>query len=266
MEKVNVIVKIASLKEAYKDKWGEDIPFDLSDQDWCKNYLAEENKKRTIADNAVMRKRNKYRFYNNSLWSGDPVKFTFADWDVYKQPNVDLAKNTGNKAYILAAEIAKKPINVLMLGNPGTGKTSLAVAMMHRLQEQFDKTAMLVSTDSMSRMFSHMYDSPDAARTKYQMKLLVKAMIEVDVLVLDDFGTEGGMRGAIREVRKDMQERLYDVADARFGKKSTIVTSNNTTAELAQMYNAKLLSRLITRNDDHKITFDGMEDVRASMI
>ena len=29
---------------------------------------------------------------------------------------------------------------------------------------------------------------------------------------------------------------------------------------------AKLLSRLITRNDDHKITFDGMEDVRASMI
>lgn len=266
MKKLNALVNFLAIKKAYRDKWGEDIPFDLSDQEWCKSYLAEENKKRTTADNAVMRKRNKYRYYNNSLWSGDPVKFTFADWDVHKQPDVELAKLTCTKAHALTEEIAKKPINVLMLGNPGTGKTSLAVAMMHRLQEQFDKTAMLVSTDSMSRMFSHMYDSPDAAKTKYQMKLLVKAMIEVDVLVLDDFGTEGGMRGAIREVRKDMQERLYDVADARFGKKSTIVTSNNTTAELAQMYNAKLLSRLITRNDDHKITFDGMEDVRASMI
>lgn len=31
MEKVNAIVKISVLQKAYKDKWGEDIPFDLSD-------------------------------------------------------------------------------------------------------------------------------------------------------------------------------------------------------------------------------------------
>lgn len=266
MEKLNALIKISAMKRAYKNKWGEDIPFDLSDKEWCKSYLAEENKKRTTADNAVMRKQNKHRFYNNSLWSGDPVKFTFADWDIYKQPDVESARRAGNRAYSLTKEIAKKPINVLMLGNPGTGKTSLAAAMMHRLQTEFNMTTMLVSTDSMSRMFSQMYDSPDAAKTKYQMKLLVKAMVEVDVLVLDDFGTEGGMRGTIREVRKDLQERLYDVADARFGKKSTIITSNSTTAELAQMYNAKLLSRLLTGNDGHKIMFTNMKDVRASMM
>ena len=59
MKKLNALVNFLGIKKAYKDKWGEDIPFDLSDQEWCKSYLSEENKKRTTADNAIMRKRNK---------------------------------------------------------------------------------------------------------------------------------------------------------------------------------------------------------------
>lgn len=40
MKKLKALVNFLAIKKAYKDKWGEDIPFDLSDQDWCKSYLA----------------------------------------------------------------------------------------------------------------------------------------------------------------------------------------------------------------------------------
>ena len=62
-----------------------------------------------------------------------------------------------------------------------------------------------------------------------------------------------------------MQKGLFAVTDARYSKKATIVTTNNTMAELEAMYNKKLLSRLITKNPKHRLVFNGMQDVRSSM-
>ena len=96
------------------------------------------------------------------------------------------------------------------------------------------------------------------------------AMKRVYVLLLVDFGTEGGMKKDLRPVRKNMQDALYSVANARLavdkktGKrtKSTIVTTNNSPQQLLAMYNDKLISRLIPKEQEQIVLFDGLEDVR----
>ena len=66
----------------------------------------------------------------DSLWSGNqPLEFTFADWQPSKQRNSQLAASLGNQAFKLSSSMKKRDFNVVMIGKPGTGKTSLALAM-----------------------------------------------------------------------------------------------------------------------------------------
>jgi DNA replication protein DnaC len=95
-------------------------------------------------------------------------------------------------------------------------------------------------------------------------------MREVDVLLLDDFGTEGGMKvdNVVRPVRKDMQDFMYRVANVRIDfdknkvEKPTIITTNNLQEDIDRMYNQKAVSRLYPKSKEHRIAFNKMGDVR----
>lgn len=263
---------VKSLKKIFA-KEGWDLPdVDLTDKQAAVDYL----KKKAEPLHDEWRKENARhnfnRVYNKSLWTGEPVKFTYADWQPKKQPNEQLARNLGNQSYLLAKEIAEgKPYRVYLAGSPGTGKTSLALAMVDFIRNHSNKTAMFVSTDALAELYAMRFDDKQAQNRLYELMAYMKGdkrlKIEpVDVLILDDFGTEGGMRTDKQsQVRVDMQKGLFAVTDARYSKKATIVTTNNTMAELEAMYNKKLLSRLITKNPKHRLVFNGMQDVRSSM-
>lgn len=199
--------------------------------------------------------------YKLSIWSGDEeIKFKFSDWDVSKQENVEKAKQVGNEAYKLATELKTDSFNVTLYGNSGVGKTSLAIAMMTKLRDEANKSIMVVSTAELASLLDNKYTQDD---TRKRLVDIEKALKEVDVLLLDDFGTEGGAINALKPVRKDMQDYLYRVANSRIqGDKTTIITTNNTDEQLKIMYNAKTISRLLTKNKDHMIFFKDMQDVR----
>lgn len=199
--------------------------------------------------------------YKLSIWSGDEeIKFKFSDWDVNKQENVEKAKQVGNEAYKLAEELKTDSFNVTLYGNSGVGKTSLAIAMMTKLRDEANKSIMVVSTAELASLLDNKYTQDD---TRKRLVDIEKALKEVDVLLLDDFGTEGGAINALKPVRKDMQDYLYRVANSRIqGDKTTIITTNNTDEQLKIMYNAKTISRLLTKNKDHMIFFKDMQDVR----
>ena len=59
---------------------------------------------------------------------------------------------------------------------------------------------------------------------------------------------------------------MYNLNNARFGKKYTIITTNNTADELRNMYNVKLISRLIPSNPQHIIDFSGLADFRRQIL
>lgn len=199
--------------------------------------------------------------YKMSIWSGDEeIKFSFDDWDVNKQANIAKARQVGNQAHSLAKQLMTDNFNVTLYGNSGVGKTSLAIAMMTMLRDQADKSIMVVSTAELAALLDNKYTQDD---TRKRLIKIERALKEVDVLLLDDFGTEGGAINALKPVRKDMQDYLYRVANSRIsGNKTTIITTNNTDDQLKLMYNAKTISRLLTKNKDHMIFFKDMKDVR----
>lgn len=208
-------------------------------------------------------------YLDKSLWpAGIPVKFAFADWQPEKQPDQQKAREIGNKAWMITKEAEdNKPFNVALLGSPGTGKTSLALAMAQKLNEDCGRSWMFVSTTELKALVESQYDAYDV---KQRIANIKRAMTEVNVLILDDFGTEGGLVSRIMEpgykgAHASLQQLMYEVANARFGKsdKMTIVTTNNTNQELERIYDPKIISRLVTKNKAHRIAFNGMEDVRA---
>ncbi|PWT42933.1 DNA replication protein, partial [Limosilactobacillus reuteri] len=82
--------------------------------------------------------------------------------------------------------------NVMLMGKPGTGKTSLALAMLDAVHKK-NKTTMFVSTMAFSLLLKKSFNDKNA---KFQVEKVSSAMKRADVLLLDDFGTEGGMNSS----------------------------------------------------------------------
>lgn len=207
----------------------------------------------------------KLRSYSRkSLFEGgQAIHFQFSKWQPELQKNVSKAREVAKQAFNLATEMEKKPLKVLLIGEPGTGKTSLALAMMYRLRNQ-NQSAMFVSSTELVSMFWKSYRYEDVRKRKDE---IIEAMKTVDVLVIDDFGTEGGVNGD-KEAQRDVQQAIKEVATARYDMdnnrvlKSTITTTNNSIEELQRIYNPKLISRLVPHRVSQQINFSGLEDVR----
>ena len=174
-------------------------------------------------------------------------------------------------------------LNVIMSGDAGVGKTSLALAMLSKLKQD-NKTVLFVSVIALSQLVSDQYEYNDR---KEQLQDLKRAMCECDVLLLDDLGADGGsaekvMSNGYTGARKDVQALMFDVANNRYeGTKKeqnaarkagiklskpvhqTIITTNNMTEELERIYGERTISRLISRDPNHRLAFNDMEDMRT---
>ena len=216
----------------------------------------------------VVKVKHQRYYYAMSVWSGNiPLRFSFDNWDIQKQPNVEQAKKLGNQAFVLAKELNDTPFNVILSGDRGVGKTSLALAIMDQLREA-GLTVMFVSTAELLRLVNDKYEAPDV---RARLIEITKAMKSVDVLVLDDFGTEGGKpndRGWYKPVHRDLQAMIYQVSNARCDFENnvvmhtTIITTNNTKKQLEDMYDRKTIDRLFSKIKGHQLLFDEMKGVR----
>ena len=207
-----------------------------------------------------------YEYINGSLFSGGQrIDFNFKNWkpDMQKS-NPNLAKEVGRRVFALAKEMVNTPVKVLLVGPPGVGKTSLAMATLNFMAND-GFSVMTVSTMELAHLMDSRYEASDI---KDRLMYLEKLMKTADVLLLDDLGSEGGMKSNVTPVRKDMQELLFRVANARIDLKrnepihSMIVTTNCTSDELAQMYNSKIISRIVPHNRHQIVNFNGLKDVR----
>lgn len=242
----------------------------------------ERNKQMNKRFNRELKQKQSNAVWSKSLWASGEIKFTLNEWKPEERSNPVKAKNLGNKAFKLAKEMVNGHLNVIMSGDAGVGKTSLALAMINMLRET-GKTALFVSTVALNELVSEQYEYSDR---KKRLQELARAMKTCDVLLLDDLGADGGsaekvMGYGYTGTRKDLQALLFDIANNRYeGTEKerraadknhiklikpvhqTIITTNNLTDELIRIYGERTISRLVTRDPNHRLAFNDMDDMR----
>ncbi|HPB82238.1 MAG TPA: ATP-binding protein [Spirochaetota bacterium] len=146
----------------------------------------------------------------------------------------DTAKSA---AYDIIRSFPDVKKGLYLWGNPGTGKTLLSTIILteliirHAVEGRFVK----ISRNFFNRLRATFAEGSETYGTSSAIE---REFAEVDVLVIDDFGTQ---RDSTWE-----QETLYNLVDARYeAEKFTIFTSNNSPlTALKDISGGRVLSRI----------------------
>lgn len=155
------------------------------------------------------------------------------------------ANGKHNKAvYREAEKICETNQNVLLCGQTGTGKTYLLSACANKCVT-LGKSVLFVTAYNLNNQFLDAHLAPLAQKRAY-----LDALTDVDVLVIDDLGTETIYKNVTAEY-------LFDVINERetLGKQ-TMISTNLSLADIRERYDERIFSRLVNQ----KRTFVAMLD------
>lgn len=163
----------------------------------------------------------------------------------------------------LKKELLEVPkFNTIFSGVPGVGKSHLSMAMLQAINEHADPmlSCLFVSTNDLFRLIKSSFGKPDSKYTELNMTTLLSS---VDLLVLDDLGSEASFQRKDREAKNYTQSVLFGILNAR---QRTIITTNLNSDDLEDIYNAKIISRLYKGVEDHLIKFTEATSDKRSKI
>ena len=145
-----------------------------------------------------------------------------------------------NSVYKKAQEVCIKrsPQNILFTGRTGCGKSYLLSACAN-LCTQMRRSVLFMTAYRLSAKFLECHLSDLAEK-----QMILNNLTDVDVLIIDDLGTE--------TVFKDFGEYLFGLINERISLgKQTFISTNLTLAEIHERYDERIFSRIV----DQKITF-----------
>ncbi|MEY8735570.1 ATP-binding protein [Peribacillus frigoritolerans] len=123
--------------------------------------------------------------------------------------------------------------NLLIMGNPGTGKTHLCAAIARNIKQK-GFTVGFLTTGKLLSMIRETYQK-EPAKTESE---ILRDITRLDLLILDDVGSEA-KRGN-DDWRKGI---FFEIVESRSGK-PTIYTSNLTDVDLPVAVGKRVYSRL----------------------
>lgn len=163
----------------------------------------------------------------------------------------------------LKKELLEIPkFNTIFSGVPGVGKSHLSMAMLQAINEHAEPmlSCLFVSTNDLFRLIKSSFGKPDS---KYSELSMTNLLSNVDLLVLDDLGSEASFQKKEREAKNYTQSVLFGILNAR---QRTIITTNLNSDDLEDIYNAKIISRLYKGVEDHLIKFTEATSDKRSRI
>ena len=160
-----------------------------------------------------------------------------------------------NAAYIrelATCRFIEKGEGIFLIGPTGTGKTHLAKALCHQACRKHFTTAFYP--------FHQFFNELNKAELKNKLSQLIKKLIKIDLLVIDDFG--------FKKIDQQSAEYLYAIVDARYAVKSIILTSNRAITDWSAIFPDPLMANAILdrlAHHSHQIVIKG-ESYRKKFI
>lgn len=192
----------------------------------------------------------KKRMARESINSPIPP-FTFEESDLSQfRKDKELAERAYETMRIFCAKFPHtKNVNLLFIGNAGTGKTFLASCVANELERQ-GRNVLFLSAFRFNDICLKYHTSFDNARTDG-----LNAVIDAELLVIDDLGTESILKNVTKEY-------LYTVISERMNAgRHTIITTNLNESMLEARYGERIVSRLFTTRACLTLALTG-EDLR----
>ncbi len=135
-----------------------------------------------------------------------PVLKTLDTFDFKAQPTI----NRALVLQLMRGEYLDAHENILLIGNPGTGKTHLATALGHSACAQGRRVRFFSVTGLVTQLLE--------AREDRQLERLLKRLEKLQLLILDEFGYV--------PFSKTGAELLFEVVSRAYERQSIILTTN----------------------------------------
>lgn len=199
------------------------------------------------------------KFRENSLVNPKMWSCTFDNFTAEEGSREAVIKKRVGKA---AEAFATKKVahHAVLYGQPGAGKSHLAMALMQKVHETSGQSMAFIN---ISRLFSRLKNSFDDPSEYWTKEKALQVMTGVDLLCIDDLGTESSMGRSGQEATKWAQDVIYDVLE---NQDRIIITTNLSEKELKRVYDAKIFSRIFANSQNTRFDFAGISDKRLMPI
>lgn len=148
--------------------------------------------------------------------AGFPVPKTLAEFDFDFQPKLDvkLIKT------LATCEFVERKENVIFVGQPGTGKSHLSVALGMKACEASYRVRFTTIQDLAATLRASMADHTTEER--------IAEFVEPDLIILDELG--------FTPLDRLLADAFYRIVASRYERASTIVTSNKSFESWAEVF------------------------------
>ena len=156
-------------------------------------------------------------------------------FDEDEKPNIEkVVKNLLNFANNLEISTTK---NIMLVGGTGVGKTYVAKCLGKQVLQN-GNTVLFISAFNLNNTFLKVHTSGEINKIS-----LLQNLIDVDLLIIDDLGTEPMLKNITREyLLLLLNERIN-------ANKSTVITTNLMPDNLLNVYLERVYSRLFNKQN-----------------